>query len=93
LPLVLRRRAGRWTKLPPPQTEGHFLCVWGDRDDDVWVVGTKGLILHWDGTSWSKEESGVVEQLSSIHGAGDIVWIVGDRGTVLVRSLGSPGSG
>ena len=62
-PFVLRRSAGAWSKLPTPQTEGYLLAVWGDRDDNVWAVGTKGLILHWDGTTWSREESGVVEPL------------------------------
>jgi hypothetical protein len=92
-PLVLRRRAGRWTKLPTPRTAGYLRAIWEDRDDNVWAVGKEGLILHWDGKSWSQEESGVVEPLSAIHGAGDKVWIVGDRGTVLFRSLRSPESG
>jgi hypothetical protein len=86
-PLVLRRGAGHWDKLPTPQAEGYLLAVWGDRDDNVWAVGTKGLILHWDGTTWSQEESGVVQALRSIHGAGGTAWIVGDLGTVLVRAL------
>jgi hypothetical protein len=59
----------------------------GDRDDNVLAVGTKGLILHWDGTTWSQEESGLVQALRSIHGAGGTAWIVGDLGTVLVRAL------
>ena len=92
-PLVLRRHADRWVKLPTPRIVGHLCAIWGDRDDNVWTVGTEGLILHWDGKSWTKEKSGVVEQLSAIDGAGDNVWIVGDRGTVLFRSRGSPGSG
>ena len=47
--------------------------------------------MHWDGKGWSKEESGVIEQLSSIHGAGGTVWIAGERGTLLVRSLDADG--
>jgi hypothetical protein len=87
-PLVLRRSGGHWTReAVPPRVGGDLMAVWGDRDDDVWAVGTQGLILHWDGTAWRKEDSDVVEQLSSVHGAGGTVWIVGDRGTVLVRSL------
>jgi hypothetical protein len=86
-PLVLRRRDGRWAKLPAPQTEGHLWGIWGDRADRVWAVGTKGLILRWDGASWTHEASGVAEALMSIHGAGDRAWIVGDRGTILTRSL------
>ena len=54
----------------PPRVWGDLVAVWGDRDDDIWAVGTNGLIVHWDGTAWRKEESGVVEQLSSVHGAG-----------------------
>ena len=91
-PLVVRRHAGRWTKLRTPRTNGALLGLWGDRDDDIWAVGSNGLILHWDGRSWNKEETGVVEQLSSIHGAGGTVWIVGQGGTVLVRSLGAASS-
>ncbi len=34
-PLVLRRHAGRWTKLPTPRLAGHLRAIWGDRDDDV----------------------------------------------------------
>jgi hypothetical protein len=90
-PLVLRRHAGHWTKSPAPRTEGQLRGLWGDGDDDIWAVGSKGLILHWNGNSWSKEESGVVERLSSIHGAGGTVWIAGERGTLLVRSLGTAG--
>jgi hypothetical protein len=92
-PVVLCRTGGFWSKLPTPRIEGYLSSVWGTRNDDVWAVGTKGLILHWDGATWTKEESGVVEPLSSVHGAGGTVWIVGDSGTVLVRSLGSAGSG
>jgi hypothetical protein len=92
-PLVLRGTAGRWDKLPAPQTEGHLYAVWGDRDDDVWAVGSKGLILHWDGAAWTREESGVAETLMSIHGAGGTAWIVGERGTVLVRSFATRGRG
>jgi hypothetical protein len=88
-PLILRRSAGAWSQFPTPRTEGAVLSVWGDRDDDVWAVGTKGLVLHWDGTAWSQEDSGVVESLRSVHGTAGTAWIVGDRGTVLVRAIAS----
>ena len=28
--------------------------VWGTGPDDLWVVGTEGAILHWDGTDWNQ---------------------------------------
>ena len=92
-PVVLRRRAGRWTRLPAPGTQGSLLSLWGDRDDNVWAVGMNGSILHWDGATWSQEDSGVVEHLLSIHGAGGTAWIVGDRGTMLVRSYDAAAAG
>jgi hypothetical protein len=86
--VVLRQNGGGWSRVPTPEIEANLMAIWGDRDDDVWAVGTKGLILHWDGTSWSKQESGVSVALTSVHGADGTVWIVGERGTILVRALG-----
>jgi hypothetical protein len=28
--------------------------VWGSSPDDVWAVGDKGTIIHWDGYQWRK---------------------------------------
>jgi hypothetical protein len=46
------------------QREGHdedLVALWGRAGDDVWVVGRRyaqvvldGLILHWDGTGWTR---------------------------------------
>lgn len=28
--------------------------VWGTAPDDVWAVGQRGTIIHWDGSKWKK---------------------------------------
>ena len=33
---------------------------------DGWAVGTEGLIIHWDGTSWTKVVSPTTAQLWDI---------------------------
>ncbi|QOJ28390.1 MAG: hypothetical protein HRU80_05670 [Ignavibacteriales bacterium] len=29
-------------------------AVWGSAPDDVWAVGQRGTIIHWDGNKWKK---------------------------------------
>jgi hypothetical protein len=71
-------------------------ALWGSGPNDVWAVGgaTKkdplgaevksGLILHWDGITWTAVESGTEHYLNDIAGSGPSdIWIVGSDGTVL----------
>lgn len=30
--------------------------MWGSSSDDVWAVGDRGTIIHWDGNEWKKEK-------------------------------------
>ncbi|HEY7375180.1 MAG TPA: hypothetical protein VIF57_23665 [Polyangia bacterium] len=86
-PLVLRRRGDVWEKLDVGVTRGAASALWARAFDDVWVVGTGGLILHFDGRAWTREESGTDEDLAGIHGAGDTIWILGVEGGLLRRTL------
>ena len=58
--------------------------IWGTADDDIFAVGGFGTILHYDGSSWNKMESGTEERLYDVWGtaAGD-VFAVGNDGVVL----------
>jgi hypothetical protein len=58
--------------------------VWASSSKDVWNVGTSGVVLHYDGASWSPVNSGVSVTLWALWGssAGDI-WTAGDGGTLL----------
>ena len=58
--------------------------IWGTADDDIFVVGGFGTILHFDGSSWNKMESGTEERLYDVWGtAGGDVFAVGNDGVVL----------
>lgn len=43
--------------------------VWGTSDTNIWAVGRHGSIVHYDGTSWQKLESGTIQDLQDIWGA------------------------
>ena len=42
--------AAEWSKMDPgPDVTNDFYSVWGSSADDVYVVGTFGKKLHYDG--------------------------------------------
>jgi hypothetical protein len=87
-PVVLRHAAGdEWTKGELPADWGSASAVWPRAADDVWVVGTAGLILHFDGHTWTHEPSGTDESLVGVHGAGRTVWVIGAEGGLYRRKL------
>ena len=58
-------------------------AVWGTADDDVWIVGGGGRVLHFDGASFTPVDVGTTAFLTAIGGTGpDDVWIVGVEGTI-----------
>jgi hypothetical protein len=73
--------------LPPLQKANvwQLLKVWGTSADDVYVVGQRGVVLHWDGASWSEELVGASDDLVSLWGTGpDRVVAVGGRSNAIV---------
>ena len=54
--------------LPDPCRNALYsvAVVPGSGGNDVWAVGAKGSILHWDGSVWSKVVSPTTERLRSI---------------------------
>jgi hypothetical protein len=54
-------------------------ALWATARDDVWAAGAEGALLHFDGTAWTRVESGTTRDLLEITGSGpDDVWAVGD---------------
>jgi photosystem II stability/assembly factor-like uncharacterized protein len=61
--------------------------VWGRSPSEVWAVGSGGVILRYDGSSWVEERSGTGYALNDVWGDGSRLWAVGERGTILVKTL------
>ena len=65
--------------------------IWGTSSSDLYVVGNGGLIAHYNGTNWTKIESGTTIKLIDIWGSpdGKSVWICGFdevKGSVLLKN-------
>lgn len=58
-------------------------AIFGFSATNVWAVADGGLILHYDGTSWSSQTMGTYDLNSIWGGAPNDVWITGDGGTLL----------
>lgn len=71
--------------LPPP----YFFGVWGSGPSDVYVVGQPGLIYHYDGTAWARQNCPTTEPLTSVWGdpQSNRIYVTGHRGVIL-RSSG-----
>ncbi len=64
-------------------TEG-WISVWGSSASDVWVVGSVGTVLHWNGSSWSTARTGTGSQLTGVWStSASDAWAVGSAGTIL----------
>ncbi|PIE17989.1 MAG: hypothetical protein CSA65_06795 [Proteobacteria bacterium] len=72
---------------PCAGTSGRLLSVWARTASDVWAVGEQGLVLRYDGSSWSKitipslgtQNPQSSMTLRSVSGHGDVVAIVGEQ--------------
>lgn len=74
-----------WVQMQSPVTT-PLKCVWGVSSSDVYAVGSGGVVLHYDGSAWSKITTlpNLTENLMSIYGtsASNII-IVGSNGLIL----------
>jgi hypothetical protein len=78
---------GDTTNLPA----AALLSIWASSDQDVFMVGADDgagpLVLHWDGSAWSRIATGSTGDLWWVWSdGGDIVWMSGDGGRVLQYS-------
>jgi len=76
-----------------PVETGHpsglgLASVWGSGPDDVWAVGAKGSVIHWDGATWASTPIDTNYSLQSVYGTGpNDVWIV-STASLIHRSTG-----
>ncbi len=73
---------------------GTLTGVWESGARDLYAVGDQGMVLHFDGASWTKEATGTTASLTAIWGSGaDDVYAVGmsDGGRSLILHRSRPG--
>lgn len=64
--------------------------LWVVGPTQIWAVGDAGALYRSDGTQWTKEDSGTVQDLHDIWMLdASSGWVVGNKGTVLRRSAGA----
>jgi hypothetical protein len=72
-----------WCWAHPLPQENTLLAVWGAAAADVWAVGDRGAIVHWDGQRWSPVASPTREFLRCVWGTGPSdVWAAGDYAVI-----------
>lgn len=73
-----------WTWLNPLPQGNTLLAVWGSSPCDVYAVGERGAIVHFDGAEWTATESGTRQRLWGVMGSSSkYIWAVGGGGRVL----------
>lgn len=80
---LLHYDGATWQTVPIPTLQkagvNAFFKVWGTSATNVYVVGQKGAVLHFDGSSWKEELVGASDDLIALWGTGpnDIVAVGG----------------
>ncbi len=74
-------------------TSENLNGIWGNAADNIYAVGDRGTILHYDGSVWSSKNSGTGKTLRAIWGTEDKdngkeitkILVVGDEGTIRIK--------
>lgn len=79
--------------LPPLDRDVSFWSVHGTSPSNVFVVGQRGTILHWDGASWTRESGNGVSTAAYrvVHALEDGGAMVGANGGVVLTRVASVG--
>jgi len=48
------------------QNDGSINKIWGSNSTNLWFVGNRGTIVHYDGTRWTRLESGTVVDINDV---------------------------
>jgi ABC-type branched-subunit amino acid transport system substrate-binding protein len=71
-----------WIKINSGTSEG-LLDVWSSSDDNVYVVGLNGTILHYNGNTWSKVNTGTSAHYWCVWGnSSSNVWAMFSNGVI-----------
>jgi hypothetical protein len=93
-----RLEGDRWVEAPGFPSDlavtDALWKVYGRGANDVWMVGTGGKLLHWDGSAITPAFAGLAESLFTVHGNSQRFVTVGGFGTglLLEHPVGAPAS-
>ncbi len=73
-----------WQWSNPLPTGNGLFDVWAAAADDIFAVGARGTVLHYDGSGWTRMPTHCSQLLYGVWGLGpQQVWAVGSQGTIL----------
>lgn len=65
--VVLRGSGDTFTEQPLPEGTPLLNWVHGTAEDDVWVGGLAGTLLHWNGTDWTDHTLEIEEAIWGVY--------------------------
>lgn len=84
---IFRRASGQdvWKQEPSGTTQDLY-ALYGSRSDDLYAVGARGTILHYDGVGWLGVPSSTAQDLYAIEGSLDGATLLagGAQGAVVI---------
>lgn len=67
-----------------PITVADLYGIWGTSSNSIYAVGSSGVIIYYDGSSWTAQPSQTTNRLYDIWGTGETnIYAVGDNGAIL----------
>ncbi|KPA13717.1 hypothetical protein MHK_006076, partial [Candidatus Magnetomorum sp. HK-1] len=72
-----------WSQVYSNSSVNGLYAIWGTSENNVYVVGNDGYIIHYDGSDWSVIESGSGISLYGVWGINENnIYVVGQSGTI-----------
>jgi hypothetical protein len=82
--IARKRTDGRWGTVTATGSSVDLYGVWSSGENDVFMVGANGTVLHFDGTATETISSPTTVTLRAVWGSGsDDVYVAGDGGALL----------
>ena len=85
---MLIRAIGDELEVITTESRDELDSVWGRASNDVWAVGQKGSVVHWDGSSATLTRVGTEDFVEVTGGPSGEPWVFGAKGSLLRHAGG-----
>ena len=83
---IARRAADQTWTLHPGVTDADLAAVWARDGQDVYVVGSGGTVLAWNGAAWRDLHCPLDQDLTAVMGSdGNYLWVCGHAGALAMH--------